>query len=935
MPVNVVTHNVNGFDRNEGFVRDTCSMLSPCILGIQEHWLRPPSKRLPGVNKLMTIHPDLDGWGISAMKEKMQQKILHGRPFGGTGYVWSKNISNSIKTRREYIHERVTVLEISTNIGSILIINLYMPYYDRTNIESQTDVFIETISFVDSVISDNSGSKVILLGDMNCNIYDRENKFSVILNDFLSSRNLMCTFDIDDSALLSTAYTRCDPRRNSYTLLDYIFVSKELSSFVSQVTILDLPLNLSDHLPVKTVFSFDIASSNCKSKPIPCRVDWSRVTGDIRVNYENVMKECLDDISIPDILHGPHLCNDPSHLIDIERYYQGIIDCIKTADQQLPRCKPTTRKFYWNTELSSLKNDSIAAHDLWKLNGCPSSGPIYDTKKNAHYRYKLFLRRCKRDRDLNHIDELNSNLADGDHDKFWRSFKYFNYSRNRGNVFVNNLSNDEDVANCFADSFENIYESRDAQQSEKLHDEFVRTYRNYASSHDSDPLTPFYLTWYEMVEVLSKLKTGKATSTFLKAEHILLGSPKLAIHLHLLFNAMIQHSYVPKEFLEGVISPLVKDAEGDHSDPNNYRGLTLGVVISQLFEHALLLKIGDYLTTSDLQFGYKKKHSCTHAIFALKTCVDYFTERGSNVFSAFLDCSKGFDKINHEGMFVKLMQRNVPLCFINVLLYWYSNLSSCVKWNSALSRTFLVRSGVRQGGVLSPYLFAVYIDDLIQILRDLKIGCHIGGSFFAAIVYADDFCLLAPTRSALQSLLNACEEYGNYWCIKYNPTKSKVMLFGKFCSSIPLKMYSNELAFASECKYLGVTVIAGTSLSFSHLRPLIRFRCSANTILNASAVSSDIVQMKLLYSVCIPNLTYSCEVLDYTARQFHTMNVAVNDSMRRIFGFNRWESVRYLRGGFGYPSLTEIFHSRARRFRSRMHLLRNNSLNVLNSLMSH
>ena len=78
---------------------------------------------------------------------------------------------------------------------------------------------------------------------------------------------------MDDSALLSTTYTRCDPRRNSYNLLDYIFVSRELSSFVSHVTILDLPLNLSDHLPVMAVFTFDIASSNCKSKPIPCGVD--------------------------------------------------------------------------------------------------------------------------------------------------------------------------------------------------------------------------------------------------------------------------------------------------------------------------------------------------------------------------------------------------------------------------------------------------------------------------------------------------------------------------------------------------------------------------------------------------------------------------------------------------------------------------------------
>ena len=100
---------------------------------------------------------------------------------------------------------------------------------------------------------------------------------------------------------------------------------------------------------------------------------------------------------------------------------------------------------------------------------------------------------------------------------------------------------------------------------------------------------------------MSKLKTGKSSATFIKSEHILYGTPKLAWHLHLLFNSMIQHSYVPHEFLNGVISPLIKDTE----DPQNYRGLTLGVVFSFLFEHALLMKIGHLLETDPLQFGYK------------------------------------------------------------------------------------------------------------------------------------------------------------------------------------------------------------------------------------------------------------------------------------------------------------------------------------------
>ena len=435
-----------------------------------------------------------------------------------------------------------------------------------------------------------------------------------------------------------------------------------------------------------------------------------------------------------------------------------------------------------------------------------------------------------------------------------------------------------------------------------------------------------------MLDVMSKLKTGKASASFVKAEHILNGSPKLAYHLHLLFNAMIQHSYVPYEFLNGVITPLIKDTEGDHSDPKNYRGLTLGVVFSFLFEHAMLMKIGHILCTDSVQFGYKKRHSTSHAIFCLKECVDFFTSRGSNVFAAFLDCSKGFDKVNHSGLFIKLMERGIPFCFLNLLIYWYSNLTSLVKWNGVFSETFRVYSGVRQGGVLSPRLFVVYIDDLIKQLKKLNVGCHIIDIFLACIVYADDICLLAPCRSALQVLLDTCIAYGLSWCLSYNPTKSKVMYFGKKTIAPTFTMYGRNLEYVDRYKYLGVTILAGTQFTTSHLKPLVKFRSAANTVLNVHHRPSEQILMKLLYATCVPHLTYASDVIQYSASQMQPLNVALNDCIRRIFTYNRWESVRFLRLSFGYPSLIEIFENRSRKFLKQLSKLGNSTLEYLQKL---
>ena len=68
---------------------------------------------MKGVNELRHLHADFDGYATSAMKETMKKKILSGRPLGGTGFLWNKKFSNSLKPRVEYQHDRVSVLEIT------------------------------------------------------------------------------------------------------------------------------------------------------------------------------------------------------------------------------------------------------------------------------------------------------------------------------------------------------------------------------------------------------------------------------------------------------------------------------------------------------------------------------------------------------------------------------------------------------------------------------------------------------------------------------------------------------------------------------------------------------------------------------------------------------------------------------------------------------
>ena len=120
----------------------------------------------------------------------------------------------------------------------------------------------------------------------------------------------------------------------------------------------------------------------------------------------------------------------------------------------------------------------------------------------------------------------------------------------------------------------------------------------------------------------------------------------------------------------------------------------------------------------------------------------------------FIRFVESIDKMNHYAMYIKLMNRLIPVQVLKVLENWFSLCLSCVKWGFVKSYFYELETGVRQGGVLSPFLFGIFIDDLVKFVNKANVGCKMGTSCAAIFLYADDVILLAPSVHVLQLLVN-------------------------------------------------------------------------------------------------------------------------------------------------------------------------------------
>ena len=353
---------------------------------------------------------------------------------------------------------------------------------------------------------------------------------------------------------------------------------------------------------------------------------------------------------------------------------------------------------------------------------------------------------------------------------------------------------------------------------------------------------------------LHSLKSGKSCGVDgLAAEHFMFAHRITHVFLSLLFNTFILHGYLPADFMKTAMVPIIKNKTGDTSDKNNYRPIALVTAASKLFEICILEILETYLLTHDYQFGFKAKHSTDMCIFTVKTLIKYYTDQNTPVYTCLLDASKAFDRVNHWTLFAKLIESHAPILIVRILLFWYQMQQVCIKWGKSLSQYFTICNGVRQGGILSPRLFALYVNQLTNRLIACKAGCYFNDMCINHVLYADDICLFAPSASAMQSLLDVCYEYGTDNDILFNPIKSvcavfKPKAYKRFTPTVFIG--DDALKFTKEAKYLGFTFNDSKCDDSDMLRQMRLLYTKSNTLLRTFSHCSSDVKVTLFQSYC-------------------------------------------------------------------------------------
>ena len=258
------------------------------------------------------------------------------------------------------------------------------------------------------------------------------------------------------------------------------------------------------------------------------------------------------------------------------------------------------------------------------------------------------------------------------------------------------------------------------------------------------------------------------------SDNLLHGTNRLFQYIACLFTTMLCHGIAPTGFLLSKLVPTPKNKRGKKCESNNYRQIAISSLLCKVFDIIILDIQSKSLSTDVLQFRFKKSSSTVICTSLMLETIDYYVENNTDCYLLLLDASKAFDRVEYVKLFTILRDRKLCPIVLRLLMNMYINQPIQVRWNNTLSNLCGISNGVKQGCCLSPSLFRLYINNLVNISRQI---------------------IVVVGMVHIIEMLKTCETFAKRHDSLFNASKSQLLWFGKSKKpeNISLKMENGQV----------------------------------------------------------------------------------------------------------------------------------------------
>ena len=802
-----MSYNSTGWDDNKAnFVNILLQAHAILICGLQEHF------KLENNLYKLACFKDYEVFSIPAVKNNNQ--VHRGRPSGGLSLIYHQSLCKFATQMRVPNSTRVHGLKLNLPHSPMLVINTYFPN-DPQTVDFDDGELLRTLEDIKYLINEIDDTyTIIMMGDLNTD-FRRNTTYVDIVKDFCDEVNIETVWS-SYPCEFTYYHERLQANRTivSKSVIDHFCVSSHSMISVKEAQPLNIKDNRSNHDPIflKLDTSLFITPSEDYVEHRTNKIQWNRATPDQISQYKSDLSHKLSTIHIdePALSCTNAHCDSEGHRLAIDQMCVDVFNSVSIAvSENIPRAN--TKSFTgdcipgWNDSVQEWKDLSIFWKAVWISAGRPLDTDLHRTMKYHRNQYHYAIRRAKK-----HEDQIRKNklLLACMNNQVTDIFTEIRSMRNKNNSQFSNVIDGKtskgDIAEHFKDLYEKIYNCHDDKE------EFLNLKNELSNNIPQTDVNILEKISPSIIrKIIKNFHSGKNDSYYdWRSNAMKHAVDILDVPLCDILKSMITHGHIPPIFLLCNLIPILKDNRGSKMSSSNYRLIAISSLMLKIFDHVILALCGDQLIPSKHQFGFQKGKSTTLCTWAVTETINYFRNRGSPVFLCFLDLTKAFDCVKFSILFEKLKDK-IPAILLRFLIVSYIQQNCVVMWDNYKSSSFSISNGVRQGAVLSPALFNYYIDNLYKELMKTGHGCKIDSVYFGCFAYADDLALLAPSREALQALINKCSEFFSKHGIKISThedvkkTKTKILVFGLKNNPTPFTLNNKQLPIVDSWQHLG------------------------------------------------------------------------------------------------------------------------------------